>query len=48
MKKIIITILLVSSMSEAKMFDLSVFTKKIIGKNIGKLSKELSTSPHIQ
>ena len=48
MKKIIITILLVSSMCEAKMFDLSVFTKKIIGKNIGKLSKELSTSPHIQ
>jgi len=48
MKKVIIAILLVSSMSQAKMFDLSIFKKKIVGKNIGKLSQELTTSPHIK
>lgn len=48
MKKIIIAILLLSSINQAKMFNLSVFNKSIVGKNIGKLSKELTTSPHIQ
>ncbi len=48
MKKIIIAILLLSSINQAKMFDLSVFKKSIVGKNIGKLSKELTTSSHIQ
>jgi hypothetical protein len=35
-------------MSQAKMFDLSVFKQKIVGKNIGKLSKELTDSPHVK
>ena len=48
MKKIIIAILLLSSINQAKMFDLSVFKKKIVGRNIGKLSKELTTSSHIK
>ena len=48
MKKIIMVILLLNSMSQAKMFDLSIFNKKILGKNIGKLSKELEKSPHVK
>jgi len=48
MKKIIIFILLLVSISNAKIFNLSVFESKIIGKNIKMLSKELSTSPHIK
>ena len=34
-------------MGQAKMFDLSIFKNKIVGKNVGKLSKELEASPHI-
>lgn len=47
MKKMIIAILLINSMGQAKMFDLSIFKNKIVGKNVGKLSKELEASPHI-
>jgi hypothetical protein len=48
MKKIIIAILLLNSMGQAKMFDIALFKKKIIGKNIEKLSQELITSPHVK
>lgn len=35
-------------MSQANMFDIVKFNKKIVGKNLGKLSQELTTSPHVK
>lgn len=48
MKKLIIISILLSTLSYSKLFDISLFKKKIIGKNITKVAKEIQKSKHIK